>query len=92
MITYELAKQLKHAGYSQELGDGYFLDDSSGLGNEQVYIPTLSELIESFDDSVIVLTTGKKMSTVLHGKTAIVSQGSTPEEAVTRLYIALNMR
>lgn len=55
MITYELAKQLKDAGFQQG-GDGYAIFEDGdkinvsflGCGNiPSVYVPTLSELIEA---------------------------------------------
>ena len=58
-MTYELAKELKHAGFTQGVGDylcGHkgiecVISDGKlmacGKGNEMVYSPTLSELIDA---------------------------------------------
>lgn len=56
-----------------------------------VYFPSLSELIEACgEESVITLTIGKAISTALHGATGLVSEGSSPEQAVKNLWIAIN--
>lgn len=56
-MTYELAKMLKDAGFSQE-GDGFESDFLDTKGNSDVnvfrpnvYYPTLSELIDFIDGS-----------------------------------------
>lgn len=52
-MNYELAKQLKNAGFSQQKGRGYYLPDAAASGSQDdvfkkefVYIPTLEELID----------------------------------------------
>jgi hypothetical protein len=65
MISFELAKQLKEAGFPQELGDGtelydlggghhkwdYYSDKSYDLSKNGYYkIPTLIELIKTCED------------------------------------------
>lgn len=98
-MTYELALQLKEAGFPQE-GNGFhsqLLDSSQGSGvnvyRPDVYYPTLEELVEELgDESVIVLTIGKAMTTALHGVSGLVTNGSTPKVAVAELYIALNKK
>jgi hypothetical protein len=48
-MTYELAKQLKDAGFPQNISshaEGSWTDDLSTM-DETVYFPTLSELIEA---------------------------------------------
>jgi hypothetical protein len=98
-ISYELAKLLKEAGFPQRIHydiNDYLpepLKDGTYDKNDFVAIPTLSELIEACgDESVIVLTIGKALTTALHGITGIVTNGSTPEEAVSRLYLELNKK
>uniref|UniRef100_A0A6M3J888 Uncharacterized protein n=1 Tax=viral metagenome TaxID=1070528 RepID=A0A6M3J888_9ZZZZ len=44
-MTYELAKQLKEAGFPQEVKNGEWF--VPGIANPEVYMPTLSELIEA---------------------------------------------
>jgi hypothetical protein len=103
MITYELAKKLKDAGFPQEgRGDTY---------NEKSYTrempcacaPTLTELIEAcerdgyFDFKLQHDKSGKKWfahivennpTKSLHSAT-IICEGLTPEEAVVRLWLAM---
>lgn len=112
MLSYELAKKLKEAGFSQEgkgdlaamIGDLNFFavlpGDPVGTAQEDsVYIPTLSELIEAcgkefaglhrvrhLDRWLAVRDTDGGMKQFLAG------DGSTPEEAVSRLYLALHAK
>lgn len=58
-MNYELCKKLKDVGFPQEIGKGEVLMDlhmsvdenGNGIPCEQVYIPTLSELIAACGDS-----------------------------------------
>lgn len=102
MITYELAKELKDAGFkSSELvtpawyGEGfdYTLDDL-------VPNPTLSELIEAcvkisrdqdFHLETIYGDGWRAATCFTHGKDEW-EKGPTPEEAVARLWLALNKK
>lgn len=102
MIPYTKALELKHAGYPQELEGGYFEDDSSGLGTEQVYIPTLSKLIEACSPSLGTLiapwfTESKKWYAgaefpIDGSKWKLESEGDSPEEAVANLYLELHKK
>lgn len=48
MLNYNLAKQLKDAGFPQKLRIGYFFPFASNEDTrEKLYFPTLSELIEA---------------------------------------------
>jgi hypothetical protein len=107
MITYELAKELKDAGFPHkhrycngaECGYmGICLDD--GL-NTDVCIPTLSELIEACGDefrSLHKLNEDKWRATCTHGShfevyvLDHVGIGDTPEEAVAKLWLELNKK
>lgn len=101
-MTYELCKQLKEAGfplredYSDGRGDfGPFevCDISSYPRKAYYFFPNLSELIEACgeDNGFGLEDCGKKI-----GWRAINQQfqheafGSTPEEAVARLWLQLN--
>ena len=65
-VDYNLAKQLKEAGYPQDFDDNShcrgLLYDKDGdivqheVGGEYIYIPTLSELIEACGDGFCGLT------------------------------------
>jgi hypothetical protein len=99
MITYELALQLKNAGFP------------SGLFStkENVYFPTLSELIEvceKDDDEFILIQKDKWVAGYFvedYGEDSEgnrsdysyiknQSEGATPEEAVANLYLQINSK
>lgn len=94
-ITYELAKELKDAGLFTKHKAVFpcFLIDG-----EQYYLPTLSELIEALgrDRGFILSELNKGLppnydetywKAETYGSEAV---GSSPEEAVARLWLALN--
>ena len=112
-MNYELAKELKEAGFpfiriegGMGVGrQGYFDFNPEGdekIGAQHFYTPTLSELIEACGvdfDSLHHNSDGKwqALAEVLVGepKTTIEDEevaeglGSTPEEAVARLWLSL---
>lgn len=95
MITYELAKQLKDAGFPQKIRQGVFgyewsekLPDGNLWVNGMAYKPTLSELIEACGDRFSTLTKdfpGWRCWGKPNPEWDV--QGSTPEEAVAKLYL-----
>ncbi len=125
-MNYELAKELKDVGFSQD-GNGIqswydwnqkeidrnydFLSEDNESG-EYIYLPTLSELIEAcgyklraiqredYEDEIYDLETPneKKWCAVRewyqYYPPAVESgeYGSTPEEAVARLWLTLNKK
>lgn len=100
MITYELSKTLKDVGFSQQ-GNGFeseLLDSAVNSGvnvsRENIYYPTLSELIEACGDKFGFLA---KYADGEHWKCSIPGEifwcnGSTPEEAVAKLWLELNKK
>lgn len=96
-MNYELAKQLKDAGFPQG-GDGKWIvspDKIVARREDRVYVATLSELIKACGERLNRIeqpdhgplfweATGDK------GKT--LQQGSSPEEAVARLWLALQKK
>ena len=91
-MNYALAKELKDAGFpkstprfSDEFGRGQYTDD--------VYYPTLSELIEScgekFESLRLEMGDGTGLFWRAHSSLSR-ADGKTPEEAVARLWLALN--
>lgn len=104
MISHDLAKKLKEAGFPQVStgfnGLGYYKDGTrfgtvlqGKIDSLIVYIPNLSELIEACgEESVVILTIGNGMCTVLHGKTGIAVNGPTPEDVLSELYLAINKK
>lgn len=93
-MNYELAKQLKDAGFDQELIGAY---DSTTF-SDGTYVPSLSELIKACGDGFdslrkrdtgfIAFPTSEKLKERREWHLAIGS----PEEAVARLWIALNAK
>lgn len=102
-MNYELCKQLKDAGFPQE-GKGHFELDVANrraltdrYSTPEAYVPTLSELIEACGDCVGIFkiseTECNAWSNKLENVTKVdgmIFTGSTPEEAVARLWLALN--
>ena len=121
-MDYELAKQLKDAGYPQEckIGDafyhrgdlvfeGQFEDDGANFSYDHhpnlkglyAKAPTLSELIDACGEGFFRLenrhygTTGDgwvACDEYDHTPKATSEWGETPEEAVAKLYLALNKK
>jgi hypothetical protein len=103
MITYELAKALKDAGFPQKFGAEGILHQPNEI---HVSYPTLSELIEACGDRFGKLEaqlTSKEFCCPPKGREwvatncyacieRITTHGTTPEEAVARLWLALNKK
>lgn len=96
-MNYELAKQLKDAGFPQHLDPTWVEDEGvvSSLGYS--LLPTLSELIEACKEDFVTLrktsngweATGHK---VVEDKERTIAAYSceTPEEAVAKLWLFFN--
>lgn len=119
-MNYELAKELKEAGFPQTWPDGRLYFDEQGMvdyacedhgSQEGVVIPTLSELIEACGNVFESLSYARKGSehpsntewlerdgrwiAVAEGPDGFTIEdkaGKTPEEAVARLWLALNKK
>lgn len=108
-MNYELAKELKDAGFPQELGMGsdYYINGATDNRHykqntdpavNDVKVPTLSELIEACGEEFHSLHRFKegwqcrKPSEGWGNDYEVQSSGTTPEEAVARLYLALNKK
>ena len=103
-MNYELAKQLKDAGFPQEGED--FITESDGYAryssNNTAYNPSLSELVEACGNDFKKLAkvpftevTGNKFfawSWDLKDKEAVMGEGETAEEAVAKLWLELNKK
>jgi len=92
-MNYELAKKLKDAGFPVKYPDNLFVE-----GEKSAYIPTLSELIEACGDRFECLSKVENQWWVderggffSNGETATYG-GSTPEEAVAKLWLGLNKK
>ena len=106
MIDYKLAKELKDNGLKQEMKIGSYGYNPSGLyqviredgiyelGDDEVYLPTLSELIEACGDrfdSLIKIKMNKGYIWSARSYNYPIQESSkTPEEAVAKLWLVLN--
>ena len=105
-MNYELAKQLKDAGFP-------IAEKANKLSPERTYLtkdlefaysPTLSELIEACGDKIHGIHQAEDMygetvwfATLKHDYRKFISngpgrEGKTPEEAVANLWLALNKK
>jgi hypothetical protein len=105
-MKYELAKELKDAGFPQmeHVGRGLLLiqDILKPDKGENPYAPTLSELIEACEPfswdyfSLECVNDGwySDCGTIdsVNGETRYVETGTTPTEAVARLWLSLNKK
>lgn len=106
-MKYELAKALKDAGFPQEDESNNDLihppyctgleDNNPCKRSDMAYKPTLGELIEECGNGYFKLeqaTTEKsdKKSWLANTDTVLGECESTPEEAVARLWLALNKK
>lgn len=82
-MDYNLAKQLKDRGFPQM--DGRYLN------NGEVYVPTLEELIEACGTEFGRFIRQEHDSWIASSETnKETGYGSTPTEAVAKLWLALN--
>lgn len=101
MISYELAKQLKDAGFPQKnnIKCHYRNPETGEQGGGCYAYPTLSELIEACGKYLILVELedgwGAAKSPTGFNKTftlGIHKSGDTPEEAVAKLWLELNKK
>jgi hypothetical protein len=95
-MNYELAKELMDAGFPQG-GSGDWVVDPNAVvvrSGERVYAPTLSELIEACGERFAGLDRLADRTwaarTIDYSNDWGHEHGSTSEEAVARLWLALN--
>lgn len=95
-MDYSLAKELKDAGfpqnggwYTREIGDFLQMNETTPKDNNWVFCPILSELIEACGEGIELLRNDIH-EWKAYGSRGEFAKGSTPEEAVTRLWLALN--
>jgi len=101
-MNYELASELAEAGFPQQRGHAKIYPDGVVLigqyGGRGVDIPTLEELIEACGDlqfqSLTRYSLTKWRAYAKRGGKGnfILGKGSTPSEAVARLWLALNKK
>jgi|SRR5215211_8161905 len=100
-IAYTLANELKDAGYPQG-GRGSWIVDPGQIvarGGHRAYVPTLEELIEACGENFALLHQSVKSKKWAaqdfkydEEEGPHDGEGSTPTEAVARLWLALNKR
>lgn len=105
-MNYELAKQLKEAGFPQK-GKGHISSKGKEFKYEHIaygddlYFPTLSELIEVCGDRFGSLMRWSQDLSKFKKREWLASEeidfgckesGSTPEEAVAKLWLELNKK
>jgi hypothetical protein len=96
-MTYELAKQLKDAGFPLKTDykeRGIVEYEATEGGAVGYYEPTLSELIEACGDRFVGLDRfdGGWKATGVISNLLCSRDGSVPEEAVGKLWLALNTK
>ena len=92
-MNYELCKKLEEAGYKFK---DFIVDEYIGVDKEDGgwIKPTLSELIEACGDKFVSLTqdwTNNHWYCEAKGVTRVI-WGGTSEEAVAKLWLALNKK
>jgi hypothetical protein len=99
VISYELANELKDAGFPQRENKIIGLDKYGRAiidAVDRVQVPTLSELIAACPDGIILECHDDRAYAYENSGVAFKSRhshvGSTPEEAVARLWLALNKK
>lgn len=94
MIDYTTAKALKDAGFPQNGKSNLTAIGNVGAEFDEAYVPTLEELIETcgtFDLKIREEGTEVRKLHVGQWSSGLLKiKGSTPTEAVARLFLALN--
>jgi hypothetical protein len=97
-MDYELAKQLRDAGFPQG-GNGRWAGNPDKIvwrSGDRAYVPTLEELIDAWGDKFFALnaTDTRGLSHTWYAAVTfpnlIEATGSTPTEAVAKVWLALN--
>jgi hypothetical protein len=89
-LDYALAKELKDAGFPlKQVPDVVMGGPFNKIDNKFFYDPTLSELIEAGGD-MFGLVQRKSNWIAMSADAIFYRAGSTPEEAVARLWLALH--
>lgn len=98
-MNYELAKELKDAGFPQLLGDETVMramDSSGAYAKVGTRMPTFEELIEACKGDGLFELTTMKIDEKVYWYASLgdveTKSGSTPTEAVARLWLALNKK
>jgi hypothetical protein len=91
-MNYDLAKELKEAGFPQG-GNGGWTGSKEKIvwrSGHLVYVPTLTELIDACGHQLFFLCDKDDSLAVHHiNGTKFQGAGTTPQEAVARLWLAI---
>lgn len=106
-MDYELAKQLKDAGFPQNkkmgalyhdrsdyirIGDQYYDGEWCPTNTWEVFIPTLSELIEACGSKFAALQIGPDLMWSAKGSGIEIFGQENPTDAVAKLWLELNKK
>lgn len=96
-MKYELAKQLKDAGFPMHLKKNWNMNECPyqfGIflhnDGEEYLFPTISELIEACGDNFKALDRYNEAKWFAYSHTVSSDRAETPEEAVAKLWLELN--
>jgi hypothetical protein len=93
-MDYALAKELKDAGYPQIRRDGFFLYAEqvpyAPRNAEKAYAPALHELLDACGERFYGLRRTDDGWEASDGEQAFIDPCKTADEAVARLWLALN--
>lgn len=91
-MEYELAKQLKDAGFPQRWGNFQTVDGCvyDRLSKNRAHVPDLSELIAACGGGFGALLVGPGLLLWTARGNGIEVHGDTPESAVANLWLSLN--
>lgn len=90
-MTNELAKQLRNAGFPQQVRGGFMHGEHADF----VYFPTLEELIEACGDRFWMLETRDLAQGLWNAagygkKEILTAYGKTAKEAVAKIWLLMN--
>lgn len=89
-MNLKLAQELKDAGFPQTHNDGDIIF-AAQVGKDLLHYPTLEELIEACAKPITIYIEDNNCDAEQAGS-EICGHGSSPTEAVARLWLALNKK
>ncbi len=92
-MNYQLAKQLKDAGFPQGVKEDHRPELVKKLIENDVFLPSLEDLVDACgpsDNYTVTLNMWGDFTTAIKGKH--LESGDTPIEAVAKLWLKLNQK